>query len=125
MPETDLPEIQSSTSVPTISAVPIDLGLISVISLIVLMLTGAISALFYYYKKKKHNNIPPVAGEANNLSESVESDTNADSDSILPGWLIQHQEMIYPRKSVERGSPLGHGQYGAVFKGKLTQGKAV
>ena len=43
----------------------------------------------------------------------------------LPEWLQKRNEMIFPQCSVEKGEQLGRGQFGAVFKGKLTQGSAV
>ena len=46
-------------------------------------------------------------------------------DSLLPDWLRERKEMIFPETAVVMGEQLGKGQFGVVLKGALVQGKAV
>ena len=48
-----------------------------------------------------------------------------DEISIIPKWLTERKEMVYPQSGIERHQELGSGQYGMVFKGRLKQGNAV
>ena len=56
-------------------------------------------------------------------SDSIEG--NMPRDLFLPEWLREKREIIFPHEAVEKIHQLGSGQYGAVFKGKLLQGKAM
>ena len=64
--------------------------------------------------------------EINEFHES-ESYNSADNDqqSVYPNWLKDRTEMIFSHKCVQICNDLGKGNYGAVQKAKLTQGKAV
>ena len=44
---------------------------------------------------------------------------------MLPDWLKNREEMVYPQNCLERGRQLGSGQFGTVCMGKLVQGTAV
>ena len=46
-------------------------------------------------------------------------------DNMLPDWLRDRKEMLFPETAVIRGEQLGRGQFGVVLKGALIQGKAV
>ena len=63
--------------------------------------------------------------EMNDLYESENSDHQVDEESILPSWLRERPEMIYPQSCIEECQQLGQGQFGSVFMGKLVQGKSV
>ena len=43
---------------------------------------------------------------------------------VLPDWLMNRREMIFPETSVIKGQQLGRGQFGIVQKGELVQGYA-
>ena len=43
---------------------------------------------------------------------------------VLPDWLMDRREMIFPETSVIKGKQLGRGQFGIVQKGELVQGYA-
>ena len=43
---------------------------------------------------------------------------------VLPNWLMNRREMIFPGTSVIKGQQLGRGQFGIVQKGELVQGYA-
>lgn len=67
----------------------------------------------------------------NSLYESDESISehvsviNQRYQHLLPEWLITKKHMIYSKTSVEKEHEIGHGQYGTVFKGKVTLGNSV
>ena len=44
---------------------------------------------------------------------------------ILPQWILDHQDMIFPNSSIKKISVLGSGQFGTVYKGTYSQGNAV
>ena len=44
---------------------------------------------------------------------------------ILPKWLLQRQDMIFPYNRIEKKEMLGHGQYGTVNKGIFHHGNAM
>ena len=48
-----------------------------------------------------------------------------DKDSLLPDWLKERKEMIFPNESIEKYQEIGRGQFGTVLKAKLAQGQAV
>ena len=61
----------------------------------------------------------------NDLYNSNESLLTLNESSILPDWLNDRKEMVFPKGSVVKGKQLGEGQFGTVFKGNLQQGNAV
>ena len=48
-----------------------------------------------------------------------------DKESLLPDWLRERKEMIFPNESIEKYQEIGRGQFGTVLKAKLVQGQAV
>ena len=44
---------------------------------------------------------------------------------LLPDWLKLQTEMIFPHRCIEKHQMIGRGQYGVVFKGKITVGNSV
>ena len=69
----------------------------------------------------KSNNKP--TNEENGIETKV--DRAEAEDSLLPDWLRERKEMIFPEYTVVKGEQLGKGQFGVVLKGALVQGKAV
>ena len=63
--------------------------------------------------------------ELNELYESEEDEMKDATQNILPSWLRLRPEMIYPQSSIQQTDKLGQGQFGSVYRGKLTQGNAV
>ena len=57
--------------------------------------------------------------------ESTKFAFESKTELIYPDWLKNRTEMIFPAKWIKVCQILGQGNYGAVCKAKLTQGKAV
>ena len=76
---------------------------------------------FYYYKRKNGRKASSGKWETNDLYYSLRV---VNEESILPTWLKDKKEVIFPQQAIERYQQLGNGQYGSVYKGMLTQGKA-
>ena len=91
---------------------------ISVLLTILTVLAAVI--LIYYYKKIKRRN-SPKNWETNDLYYSLRV---VNEECILPTWLKDKKEVIFPQQSLEKYQSLGAGQYGSVYKGKIMQGKA-
>ena len=98
------------------------------------LIVAAIIAYFRHHRRRsKHkcNGIHRIPMELNPLYQAdSESDIGGmslhdEESEVLPQWLTARPEMIYHNQSITKGQTLGHGQYGTVFKGKLTQGNAV
>ena len=68
-------------------------------------------------------NIKRPRDEENNIETKI--DVTQAEDNILPDWLRDRKEMLFPETAVIRGEQLGKGQFGVVLKGALIQGKAV
>ena len=47
-----------------------------------------------------------------------------EEDWMLPDWLQEKKEMVFPQHTIVKGECLGRGQFGTVFKGKLVQGNS-
>ena len=87
------------------------------------------------YVRQKCKRTERVTWISNEIYDNEESDCPIESTNIgviygiditkLPEWLRKRRQMIFPQSSVEKGEQLGRGQFGAVFKGNLTQGNAV
>ena len=98
------------------------------------LIIAAIMAYFRHHRRRsKHkcNGIHRIPMELNPLYQA-DSDSDIggmslrdEESEVLPHWLTARPEMIYHNQSITKGQTLGHGQYGTVFKGKLTQGNAV
>ena len=63
--------------------------------------------------------------EEQNSDENEKEDFGFDEDNILPVWLQNRKEMIFPESAILRGQTLGKGQFGIVMKGALVQGNAM
>ena len=79
---------------------------------------------------KKKNNGSETEMEINPEDVSLWSKAeNAfeidDKESLLPDWLKERKEMIFPNESIEKYQEIGRGQFGTVLKAKLAQGQAV
>ena len=75
----------------------------------------------YYYKQKIGRKRSSGKWEENDLYYSLRV---VNEESILPNWLKDKKEVIFPQQSIERYQQLGNGQYGSVYKGMLMQGNA-
>jgi hypothetical protein len=104
--------------------------IISCVVLVVILVLAIIIIIIAFIRLhlSLHNNANTDLNlEINEFHRKDESDTeeNETDGSILPDWLSSRPEMIYPLNSIEKGKMLGHGNYGIVVKGTLTQGCAV
>ena len=105
----------------------------------VILLAIAIIFVFLtiYNHWRKHREITGVMWEDNEYYNSEGSERgnelqieNEDEFAIhnhpmLPDWLKERKEMIFLQRCIEKGQKIGSGQFGIVFKGKLTLGNAV
>ena len=116
-----------TTNIETSPNPPSDATVAIFFIVMVLSLTAAVFLIIQYYRKKAKINATNRAWEMNPLYHSEESDAeeNNNEESFLPQWLTNKPDMIYQPKCLVQGEALGHGQYGTVYKGKLTQGNAV
>lgn len=102
-----------------------------VIILCVFVLIGISFTSFWYYRKMQvKHKLPDNNDDTSNTDDNRIDDHDDTGDEkmdfhILPAWLSIKCDMIYPPCCVESGAALGHGQYGTVYKGTLTQGNAV
>ena len=95
---------------------------------IIIAIVAAVVKIVFGIKKK--NNGSETEFELYPEDMSLWSkDENAfeidDKDSLLPDWLKERKEMIFPNESIEKYQEIGRGQFGTVFKAKLAQGQAV
>jgi hypothetical protein len=44
---------------------------------------------------------------------------------VLPQWILDHADMIFPTNSIKKLGIIGSGQFGTVYKGTYCQGNAV
>ena len=68
---------------------------------------------------------PNMKWENNSLYSSHISEADCAQEEIYPDWLRKRKEMLFNSCNLERGQKLGCGNYGSVYKGKLSQGNAV
>ena len=111
----------ASTSMPI---KPASTSMIVTIVTVITILFLTASVILYYKRKTSYNNIGGEWAENPNYSES-NSFIEENEDQILPNWLLERNEMIYDTNCIEKGRQLGHGNYGAVFEGKIRLGNAV
>ena len=99
---------------------------ISTISMIALLVI-VILAIWYCKRLEKNNkNSTPVTWEKNSNYDYQENlHQGLQKESILPDWLEEKKEMIFPPECIKKGKRIGQGQFGSVFKGVFTQGNAV
>ena len=71
-------------------------------------------------------DFPDIPGEQWAKLLTDESGTQVDLGyHILPMWLQDRRDMIFPHRSVEMKDMLGSGQYGTVNKGTFHLGNAM
>ena len=76
------------------------------------------------------NQFPPDIIEENfvhceNSSQHTSSTESKCSCFMLPQWILDKPDMIYPQNSIKKKGALGTGQFGTVHKGTYCQGNAV
>ena len=80
----------------------------------------------WYCKRLAKNTSTPVTWEKNSNYDYQENlHQELQNESILPDWLEERKEMIFPSECIKKGKRIGQGQFGSVFKGLFTQGNAV
>ena len=109
--------------------------LIVSIVILVTVFTVLILILIPYYLKKtslqgeipqpEQADNPLIQWERNYFYDSEESLAEVGEESYLPSWLRQKKKMIFSKDCISKGHSLGKGQFGMVYKGKLSQGNAV
>ena len=77
------------------------------------------------FRQQETNLSPNMKWEMNSLYSSQGSEMECHEENIYPDWLVARTEMVFHSSQVERKEKLGSGNYGSVYKGQLTQGKAV
>ena len=102
--------------------------IMTMVLVIITLIMAAIVKIVYNIKKK--NNGSETEMEINPEDISLWSKAeNAfeidDKESLLPDWLKERKEMIFPNESIEKYQEIGRGQFGTVLKAKLVQGQAV
>ena len=111
--------------------------------LIAFMICIAITASVYIYRQiSKHaeaaskvlwednkfyesDNSTASIEDENKFTYKTETESPVDCRPMVPDWLKNRKEMVYPQNCIERCRQLGSGQFGTVFMGKLVQGTAV
>ena len=61
----------------------------------------------------------------NSLYDGDEEDEPMSHKEVIPNWLENRSDMIYPQEAVHLDAQLGSGQFGSVYKGKLVQSRSV
>ena len=118
----------SATDVPIVnSSLHSETTLALLIMMMVLGVVGSMFLIVHYHRRKAKNELAGMTWEMNRLYHSEESiiEENNNEEEIIPDWLKSKPDMIYPARCIEQGQLLGRGQYGLVYKGKLSQGNAV
>ena len=94
-------------------------------SILFVVLTSMVC--FYLCKKCGENRLFLIRRQnhdRSNHEQQQEDESCMGTFQHLPNWLKDHQEMLFPREHIIRKEELGRGQYGVVYKGILSQGKA-
>ena len=95
---------------------------------IITLIMAAIVKIVYNIKKKNNGSETELETypEDNSLWSKAENPYEIDDkESLLPDWLKERKEMIFPNESIEKYQEIGRGQFGTVLKAKLAQGQAV
>ena len=95
----------------------------SVITILVIV----ILAIWYCNRLAKNNKTSTQATWEKNSNYDYQENLHQElqNESILPDWLEERKEMIFPSECIKKGKRIGQGQFGSVFKGLFTQGNAV
>ena len=79
--------------------------------------------------KKKKLSVPQTIWKQNDLYDSKQSlslmNVTKNDPNGLPDWLNNRKGMIFSKTSIERGTQIGKGQFGNVYKGKFCHENAV
>ena len=99
---------------------------VSTISMIALLVIVILAIWYCKRLAKNKKNSTPVTWEKNSNYDYQENlHQGLQKESILPDWLEEKKEMIFPPECIKKGKRIGQGQFGSVFKGVFTQGNAV
>ena len=100
----------------------------TMILVIILAITAAVVKIVLDIKKKNSGSEAELGiyPEDNSLWSKAENPYEIDDkESLLPDWLKERKEMIFPNESIEKYQEIGRGQFGTVLKAKLARGQAV
>ena len=79
----------------------------------------------YFYKKRVQYNICTMPWENKIMYHSGEEEEEMRQKDLIPTWLANRSDMVYPQEAVHLDDQLGSGQFGSVYKGKLVQSRSV
>ena len=120
----------------------LDISISMIFLIVIIILFGVSISLFIYCRIKRRNavrrlmldentetkllNIKCVDHQECNSCNTKENDRydNVENEQ-LPDWLKKRPEMIYDTSCIEKGKELGHGNFGAVFEGRIRFGNAM
>ena len=105
-----------------------DFFIMTLIFFIIIAILAAVAKIVRDIKKKSNGSETEleIYPEDNSLWSKAENDFEIDDkESLLPDWLKERKEMIFPNESIEKYQEIGRGQFGTVLKAKLAQGQAV
>ena len=95
---------------------------------IIIAILATVAKIVRDIKKKSNGSETEleIYPEDNSLWSKAENAFEVDDkESLLPDWLRERKEMIFPNESIEKYQEIGRGQFGTVLKAKLAQGQAV
>ena len=102
--------------------------IMTMVLVIITLIMAAIVKIVYNIKKKNNGSETEleIYPEDDSLWSKAENAFEMDDkESLLPDWLKERKEMIFPNESIEKYQEIGRGQFGTVLKAKLAQGQAV
>ena len=105
-----------------------DFFIMTLIFFIIIAILVAVVKIVHDIKKKNSGSEAEleIYPEDNSLWSKAENAFEIDDkESLLPDWLKERKEMIFPNESIEKYQEIGRGQFGTVLKAKLAQGQAV
>ena len=105
-----------------------DFFIMTLIFFIIIAILVAVVKIVHDIKKKNSGSETEleIYPEDNSLWSKAENAFEIDDkESLLPDWLKERKEMIFPNESIEKYQEIGRGQFGTVLKAKLAQGQAV
>ena len=116
----------SRTPIPQSISNPPSTNKAATTSIVVVLVTLALtsSIVVYYKRMKRKRRGTCIKWEENPLHVS-ESFHASDEDQLLPSWLSERNDMIFDGSCILMGNKLGHGNFGAVFEGKIKLGSAM
>ena len=105
-----------------------DFVIMTIVFFIIIAILAAVVKVVHDIKKKNNGSDTELETypEDNSLWSKAENPYEIDDkESLLPDWLKERKEMIFPNESIEKYQEIGRGQFGTVLKAKLAQGQAV